>query len=188
MQRIVRLATLSTLTVVFLLCARRLGAQSFRVAPHRFAPRNFGFVYLGVTDSPGSVSFTLTPGGTSTASSSIAITTTWVGGLGFTGSLILYGYFSSATAALSGGTPVSNIPSSDVFGQVPTGTPTSYTAFTQTTPYSGASGLQLYSITSVAVLGGNRTDNLSLKINLSSIPQLPAATYTGVLYLEAQSF
>jgi hypothetical protein len=33
----------------------------------------------------------------------------------------------------------------------------------------------------------NRTDNLVLSINLTSIPQLPAASYTGSLILAAQA-
>ena len=148
------------------------------------------FVTLGdtvtVSATPSAVSFTLVHGAAATASSPVSITTTW-SGINLLSSITLYGFFTSSTSALSGGTPVSNIPTSCVFGTVPTGTPTSYTAFTQTNTYGGAgAGLQLYAQNSS--LGGNRTDSLSLKIDLTSIPQLPAAVYSGVLMLEAQAF
>jgi hypothetical protein len=102
----------------------------------------------------------------------------------------LDGYFASASAALTDGnaTP-DNIPTSEVYGQVPTGTPTSYTAFTQTAALgpSGA-GLTLFTqaLTS-SNRSGTRTDNLSLQINLAAQPQLPAGTYTGTLTLQAEA-
>jgi hypothetical protein len=72
---------------------------------------------------------------------------------------------------------------------VTTGVPVSFTPFTQTGPFGGAgAGLQLVSGGSLVSLGGSRTDVLSLKINLGSLPQLPAATYTGTLYVQAQEF
>jgi len=84
---------------------------------------------------------------------------------------------------------VSYIPASVIFGQVPTGLPTSYTAFTQAGPFGAAgASLQLITTGSLLSLGGSRTDTLSLKIDLTSLPQLPAATYTGTLYLQAQEF
>ncbi|HWB32197.1 MAG TPA: hypothetical protein VG714_03395 [Acidobacteriaceae bacterium] len=142
---------------------------------------------LTVTASPGAVSFTLVPGGIATGSSSVTVTTNWTG-ISLLSSVRLYGSFSSATTALSGGTPVSYIPSSAVLGKVATGTPTTYTPFTQTNPLGGAgASLLLFSQTSILSLSGNRSDNLDLEINLTSLPQLPAATYTGVLTLQAQA-
>ena len=47
--------------------------------------------------------------------------------------------FSGAGAALSGGSPAVNIPTSAVLGQVPTGSPSEYTPFTQSNPVGGAS-------------------------------------------------
>jgi hypothetical protein len=105
-------------------------------------------------------------------------------------SVTLFGYFASATAALTdGGSPANNIPTSEVFGQVTSGTPTTYTAFTG----SGALGtagatLTLFTQTiSNANRSANRSDNLNLKIDLTSQPQLPAGTYTGTLNLQAQA-
>ncbi len=163
-------------------------AQAVRVRLPRPAPQLFLFLSLTVTASPTAVTFALVHGGPATASSAVAVTTSYLLGASLMGTLNLYAYFSSATNALTGGTPISSIPSSAVFGMVPTGLPTSFTAFTQTTPYSGASGLQLYNLTTLVSLSGSRTDNLNLKIDLTSLPQLPAATYSGMITLEAQSF
>ncbi len=93
--------------------------------------------------------------------------------------------FSGAGAALSGGSPAVNIPTSAVLGQVPTGSPSEYTPFTQSNPIGGAS-LLLYR--ELFMIGGNgfRADTLNLEINLEGLPQLPAGTYTGTLYLQAQ--
>lgn len=141
-----------------------------------------------VAATPGTVTFNLVAGGTATGSAPVAITTTWVLASG-RANVVLDGYFSSATGALSGGTPTVYIPTSEVFGQMTTGTPTSYTAFTQTAAL-GPSGAGLTLFTQ-ALTGSNRsssrTDNLSLQINLSAQTQLPAATYTGTLYLQAQA-
>jgi hypothetical protein len=149
---------------------------------------------LTVAATPSAVNFTLVQGGTATGSSSIVITTT-LNGVSLLSTLSLYGYFTSASAALTDGNPTPNkIPSSAVLGQVPTGSPTTFTAFTQSgmlgTP--GAT-LQLFSTVSLSSLGcvpasaSCRTDNLSLAINLSSLPQLPAGTYTGTLILQAEA-
>ncbi len=142
---------------------------------------------LTVAATPTTASFTLVSGGTSNAST-VSITTTWVLN-GSRTSVVLDGYFASASAALSSTAPVSNIPTSDVFGLMSTGTPTTYTAFTQTAALGTAgTGLTLFSqsITS-SNRAANRTDTLSLEIQLSGTPQLPAGTYTGTLTLQAQA-
>jgi hypothetical protein len=144
---------------------------------------------LTVAATPSAVTIPLTSGGTATGTSPVAITTTWV--LSATRTAVtLVGYFSSATAALTDGaaTP-NNIPASEVLGQMTTGTPTTFTAFTQTAPL-GAAGAGLTFFTQ-ALSGtnrtANRTDNLNLEINLASQPQLPAGTYTGTLNIQAQA-
>ena len=143
---------------------------------------------LTIAATPSTVSFTLVAGGTANASAPVAITTTWVLAQG-RANVVLDAYFASATAALSSGAPVSNIPSSAVYGLVSTGTPTSYTAFTQTAALGTASaGLTLFTQALTASnRNANRTDNLALQINLTSLPQLPAASYTGSLILAAQA-
>lgn len=142
--------------------------------------------------SGSAVNFTLVSGGTAVGSAPVAMTTSWVM-KGSRSSVTLTGYFSSATAALTGtGSSPATIPTSEVLGQVTTGAPTTYTAFTQT-PGTGALGtagasLVLYT---QAISGTNRAssrnDNLNLEINLTSQPQLPADTYTGTLNLQAQA-
>jgi len=147
---------------------------------------------LTVAATPSAVNFALVAGGTATGSAPVAITTTWVM-QGSRSTVTLTGYFASATAALtSGGTSPVNIPTSEVFGQVTTGSPTTYTAFTQS-PGTGGVGVAGASLVlfQQAISGtnraSNRSDNLNLQINLSSQAQLPAGTYTGTLNLQAQA-
>jgi hypothetical protein len=142
---------------------------------------------LTVIAAPGVVNFSLNSGGSATGSTPVAVTTTWVFAAGRT-AVNVYGSFASATAALTDGSS-NDIPSSNVLGQVTTGSPTSYTAFTQTGPFGAAGGsLQLLSqAISVANVTGTRTDNLTLKIDLTSTPQLPAGVYTGTLNIQAQA-
>lgn len=147
---------------------------------------------LTVTASPTLVNFNLVPKGVAVGSNPVVITTTMTG-VSLLNILNLYGYFSLASQALSGGTPTAYIPSSAVLGQMTTGSPTSYTAFTQGSPVAGSSLLlystgSLLSIGCIAVGASCRTDSLSLEIDLRSLPQQPAATYTGTLYLQAQAF
>jgi hypothetical protein len=182
--------SLSTVALL-LLCFGSLStqAQARRVGGIGPKPQGGGVGVLTVAALPNSVTLSLVSGGVASASGPVAVTTSW-SGIALFSTITLYGYFSNSTAALSGGTPVSNLPSSCVLGMMPTGTPTSFTAFTQSTPFGGAgSGLQLFSsgsLLNISLLTGSRTDNLSLRIDLSTIPQLPAATYTGVLILQAQ--
>jgi hypothetical protein len=144
---------------------------------------------LTVAATPSAVAIPLVSGGTATGTSPVAITTTWVLSASRT-TVTLVGYFASATVALTDGaaTP-DNIPASEVLGQMTTGTPTSFTAFTQTAPLGTAgAGLTLFTQgLSAANRTANRTDNLSLEINLASQPQLPAGSYTGTLNIQAQA-
>jgi hypothetical protein len=141
---------------------------------------------LTISVTPTTDSFTLVAGGTATASTPVAITTTWTLSAS-RANVVLVAYFSSASAALTNGSV--NIPTSEVYGTVATGTPTTATAFTQSgvVGTSGA-GLTLFTqALSSSNRSATRTDNLSLQINLTSQPQLPASTYTGTLSIEAQA-
>ncbi|SNS32681.1 hypothetical protein SAMN05421770_101511 [Granulicella rosea] len=142
-----------------------------------------------ITCTPTTASLALVSGGVSAASPTIAITSTWAG-ISLIANMNLYAYFTSSTQALSSTTPAGYyIASSQIKGQMPTGSPTSYTAFTQTGPFGGAgASLQLFAANNFLSLGGSRTDNLTLEIDLSSTPQMPANTFTGVMYLQAQAF
>ena len=144
---------------------------------------------LTISATPATVTFTLASGAAATGSAPVVITTNWL--LKPTrATVVLDGYFASATAALTdASSPANNIPSSEVFGQVTTGTPTTFTAFTQTAALGAAgAGLALLSqsVTS-ANRNSTRTDNLNLKIDLTSHPQLPAGSYSGTLTLQAQA-
>lgn len=119
----------------------------------------------------------------------MTLTTSWVASTS-RASLNLVAWFSTPTSALTdGATSPNHIPASQVFGQVSTGTPTVFTAFTQSTGLGAAlSGLPLMTqaLTS-ANRSGSRVDNLLLKIDLTNQPLLPAGSYTGILNLQAQA-
>jgi hypothetical protein len=169
------------------ICGATSQAQVTAVNSRLVRPR-IGLGTLSVAALPSAVNFTLVPGGVANGQSTVAITTTW-SGLALISSATLSAYFMIPAQALSGGTPVAYIPSSCIFGKVPTGIPTTFTAFTGTAPLgSPGGGLQLFSQSSILSLGWSRIDTLSFQINLTSLPQLPAATYTGVLILQAQAF
>lgn len=143
---------------------------------------------ITVSATPATASFTLVAGGTATATP-VSITTTWVVGASRS-TVELDGYFASASAALTDGNS-NDISSAQVLGLMASGSLSSYTAFTATTAKLGPSGasLILFSQTlTTSNLSATRTDNLTLKIDLSSTPQLPAGTYTGTLTLQAQAF
>ena len=144
---------------------------------------------LTISANPSTVNFALVSGATANGSAPVAITTSWV--LKSTRANVnLYSWFSTPSAALTdGGSPANNIASSLVLGQVTTGSPTGYTAFTQSNTLGTASGgLQLFTqAISSTNRAATRTDNLNLQINLTTLPQLPAGTYTGTITLQAQA-
>jgi len=145
---------------------------------------------LTVSVAVSTVNFTLVPGSTVAGSAAIPITTTWLLGPSRT-SIKLFGYFARSAAALTDGyTTPDNIPSADVLGKVPTGTPTSYTAFSQTNAGFGGAAASLLLYTQAIALAshnfvGTRTDSLSLEI--ATPATLPAGTYTGTLTLKAEA-
>ncbi len=147
---------------------------------------------LSISATPTATSFTLVAGGTAQATAPVAITQTWVLNAS-RATVTLIGWFANASQALtSGGSSPVYIPTSEVLGQVTTGSPTTFTAFTATpgTGQPGVTGASLV-LTSTAITNTNRsatrTDNLNLEINLTSQPQLPAGNYTGTLNLQAQA-
>jgi hypothetical protein len=92
-------------------------------------------------------------------------------------------YFNTTTALTDGAG--NNIPSSAFF-VADNAAPS--TALTANTPWTTGTGLQM---ANVAINGLNRsssrTDAMTFNINLSTLPQLPAATYTGTLNVQAQA-
>jgi hypothetical protein len=144
---------------------------------------------LSISTNNSAVNFNLIAGQTVQGDKSVTVTTNWI--LNNTRQNVrLTGWFSSATAALTDGeTTPTNIPSSEVLGQVGTGT---FTAFTQgpDTGGVGQAGASLNLFTQ-AVGASNYNSSkqvtLNLEINLSSQTQLPAGTYTGTLNLQADA-
>ena len=141
---------------------------------------------LTLSLSATTVNFPLTAGNASNpGSTTITASTKWVLMPGRT-AVRVYAYFASATAGLSDG--VDNIPSS-AFSISNNGAAAAPLA--NTVPFGAAlAGLQLENI---AITGANKnssvTDNMAFNIDLSSgsLPQLPAGSYTGTLYIQAQA-
>jgi hypothetical protein len=172
------------LCLLFYFQSAEAAAQAVRVGQGGARPAAILGGSVTVTAAPAFVNFRLISNGVAASSTGVGVTTTWTG-LRRLCKFNLYGYFSGADAALSGGSPPVNIPTSAVLGQVPTGSPLEYTPFTQSNPVGGAS-LLLYCELFMIGGNGNRTDTLNMEINLEGLPQLPAGTYTGTLYLQAQ--
>lgn len=140
---------------------------------------------LTVAVSASTVNFTLVAGNAANAgSTNVTATTSWVLQPGRT-AVKVYAYFANSAAALSDGAG-DTIPSADFTIADNAGAPA---ALTNTVVFGGANaGLQL---ANVAITGANknsnRTDTMAFNINLSTIPQLPAATYNGTLNIQAQA-
>ncbi|HEY7352958.1 MAG TPA: hypothetical protein VH596_09365 [Terriglobales bacterium] len=136
--------------------------------------------------SANAVNFTLAAGNANNpGSANITATTTWVLQPGRT-AVAVYAYFANSAAALTDGAPGDNIPSANFFIADNGG---ASTALTNTVAFGGANaGLRL---ANVAITNANRsssrTDAMAFNINLASLPQLPAATYTGTLNIQAQA-
>jgi hypothetical protein len=142
---------------------------------------------LTLSLSGNSVNFTLAAGSaTNAGSTNITATTAWVLKPGRT-AVTVDAYFTSAAAALTDGAG-NNIPSS-AFKISDNGAASS--ALTNTVAFGAANaGLRLRN---TGITGANKsataTDVMAFNIDLSggTLPQLPAATYTGVLNIQAQA-
>jgi hypothetical protein len=137
---------------------------------------------LTVAAGPATVNFTLAANGPANGSAPVSITTTWALGKTRT-SVKLYAYFTSANALTDGAGD--NIPTSKVTGSVNAG---AAAPFTSATPF-GANGMTVFSSTIGAAGTFNSThgpDTIALTIDTTGLA-LPAATYTGVLNIQAQA-
>ncbi|MGH9521012.1 MAG: hypothetical protein ACRD3E_00610 [Terriglobales bacterium] len=129
----------------------------------------------------------LTPGQASNnGDSAITVTTTWTLSPSRT-AVVLYAYFASATAALVPTAGTTNIPASDFEIKVGAG---SFTPVSGTNAGFGVAGSSLQ-LQSTTINGTNKVGSatavLTFNINLSTLPQLPADTYTGTLNIQAQA-
>ena len=142
---------------------------------------------LTLSLSASAVNFTLAAGtAANPGSTDITATTTWVLKPGRT-AVGVNAYFANAAAALTDGAG-HNIPSSAFFIA---DNGAASVALTNTGAFGAASaGLQL---ANVAITGANQSashsDLMAFNINLTggTLPQLPAATYTGTLNIQAQA-
>lgn len=140
---------------------------------------------LTLSLSGNAVNFTLTPGSAANPGSvGITATTSWALKPSV-GSVKVYAFFASSASALADGAG-DNIPSADFQISANAGP---MTALTTTVPFGGANAGLLISTTKI--LGNNRSgshvDLMNFNINLSTLPNLPAATYTGTLTIQAQA-
>lgn len=152
------------------------------------APASAQIDSLSVSLLPAAVTFTLTPNSaTNPGSVAIAATTTWSLLLPTRTAVRLYGYFSSATSALVHTAPTNtvDIPSSRVQVSVNGGASAS---FDQTVVFGAANAGRLLAtqVINILNLSGNRTDTLTLNINLNGYA-LPADSYVGTLRIRAQA-
>ncbi len=142
---------------------------------------------LSLNLSANAVNFTLAAGSaTNAGSTGITATTSWVLKPGRT-AVTVDAYFGSAAAALTDGTG-NNIPSS-AFKISNNGGAS--TALTNTVAFGAANAG--FRLRNTAITGANKsaqvTDVMTFNIDLSggTLPQLPAATYTGTLNIQAQA-
>ncbi|MGI4758170.1 MAG: hypothetical protein ACRYGF_15145 [Janthinobacterium lividum] len=138
---------------------------------------------ISVSVNRPAVDFVLVAGAQASASSSITISTAV--NLSVLSTVKIYAYFASTNALTDAAGDV--IPSSLVFGKCVPGVPTSFTAFTQTTPFGSASGLLLFQQGSVLSLGVPLTSVLSLMIDLGGKKNIAAGKYVGTLVIQAQA-
>jgi hypothetical protein len=142
---------------------------------------------LTLSLSASALTFSLTAGAARNPGNvTITATTAWVLKRGRP-NVALYAYFTNAAAALTDGAG-NNIPSS-AFGISDNGQP--YRLLRRTVQFSGARAGRQLAIVAItdANRSGNRTDVMAFNIDLSTgtLPQLPAAVYTGTLNIQAQA-
>lgn len=127
----------------------------------------------------------LTDNATNNFATPVNITTTWDINPS-AASVSLVGYFTTPSQALANGTDY--ITSALMKGRMTTGTPTSFTAFTQNAVGGAgvAGGSLLLFTTNITGVNkkSSRTDNLDLQIDLTG-QTVTAGTYTGTLNLRA---
>jgi hypothetical protein len=132
----------------------------------------------------------LTPGAVNSFSGGpVSVTTSWTSLKSSRTAVKLYSYFTSATSALvhTNSLNTTDIPSSTV--KIRLNGSGGYNPHSSVTPFNAtASGLLLFTTT---INSGNRTssrtDALDVQLDLTTLPQLPADTYTGTLRIQAQA-
>ena len=181
--KFVRMAAVLALAVIAL--AARSHAQVLNSGARTITLQAVLNDSISVSLSSSAVNFNLTQGSANNPGSvGVTATTTWVLKPNV-GNVTLYAFFSNSTSALTDGAG-SNIPSANFQLSNNAGP---FAALTSTVPFGGANAGLLVSQTKV--LGNNKsgshTDVMNFNINLTTLPNLPAGTYTGTLTIQAQA-
>ncbi len=138
---------------------------------------------ITIVAAPTTVTFALAPTGITTGSAPVGVTTTWALAKTRT-TMKVYAYFSSGSALTDGG-PGDIIPTSSVLGQI--GGVGAFNPFTGGSGPFGVNSLQVFApVIGAGTYGGTNTTNLALEISTTGL-NLPAATYTGTLNIQAQA-
>jgi hypothetical protein len=128
------------------------------------------------------VTFALTSGSATNAGNvPVVATTSWILGVGRT-DVKLYAYFDSPSAALAlGAVDIASSQVSASVGGVSVG------AFSNTVPFS-ASGVTIFDqVVDNTNRTSSNTSSVTLNIDLTTTPQLPAGAYAGTLHFQAQA-
>lgn len=180
-----KFATVAALALVLAMSAAPVQAQVQNSVASPIALQAVLSDSISLTLSGSAVNFNLVAGSANNpGSTAVTATTTWTLKPSV-GSLKIYAFFSSSTSALTDGTG-NNIPSADFQISDNGG---AFNPLTNTVPFGGANaGLQL---SSTRILGNNKTGTrnevMNFNINLTTLPNLPAGTYTGTLTIQAQA-
>ena len=156
--------------------------QTFRLNSTRQVLPGLSVGSISVSASPSVINLALVPGGQSAASPTISITNLL--SLTALGTFMLYASFASTSALTGSAGDV--IPASSVFAKC--NTLPSYTPFTQLGPLATRSSVLIYQSNSLATLLLNQNQTCNLMIDLTSLPQLAAGSYSGTLIIQAQAF
>jgi len=179
--------TFAMLAIIILMSSSLASAQALNSGAQPIALNAQLAESLTVSLSANAVNFTLASGSaTNAGSTAVTATTAWVLKPGRT-QVTVDAYFASAAAALTDGAG-NNIPSS-AFKISDNGGASS--PLVNTVAFGAANaGLRLATVSITGVnKNASRTDNMAFNIDLSggTLPQLPAATYTGTLNIQAQA-
>ena len=139
---------------------------------------------LSLSAAPGTVNFTpLNSNGVTNGDSAITINTAWVLQTAKS-DVYVYAYFASTTALTNTADATYTIPVGSVSGSVDGG---AATAFTGTSPFAAGSSLDVAHVNITGVnKNSSQSDTLDLSIDTTGAG-LPAGTYTGTLFIQAQA-
>jgi hypothetical protein len=127
------------------------------------------------------IAIPLTAGSATNPGATFNATTTWSLAAGHT-AVALYAYFDSPVALVSGSSSIANTQFS---ARVDGGASLPFTAIE---PFGPAYAVQIFNqVITAANLVGSKVSAVTLNIDLSAFPTLPAGMYTGVLHFRAQA-